>query len=292
MQSLAGKLAALNHFLSRSADRSLPFFETLKYITKENKDDYRWTKKAENAFQELKKMILDLPTLTTPLPKETLFIYLAASGEAFSAVLLVVRKGKQYLVHYVSRTLHDAERNYAPLEKVALALRHISRRMRRFGLPKIIVTYNGTNFIHDPFKSWSLIEGIKILLGRERKGWVDEPPNIFWAHRTSLKTSNREMPYNLTFGSKAVIPAKIGMPTHRTIMIKEGEGNEEEMRLNLDLLKNEASRVENLQKLGPKWEGPYLVVEAYQNDSYKLQTIDDKEVPRVWHAINLRKCYL
>ncbi|GJU05656.1 hypothetical protein Tco_1122086 [Tanacetum coccineum] len=26
------------------------------------------------------------------------------------------------------------------------------------------------------------------------------------------------------------------MPTHRTTMIKEGEGNEEEMRLNLDLL--------------------------------------------------------
>ncbi|GJR63758.1 hypothetical protein Tco_1505920 [Tanacetum coccineum] len=29
-------------------------------------------------------MILDLPALTTPLPKETLFIYLAASGEAVS----------------------------------------------------------------------------------------------------------------------------------------------------------------------------------------------------------------
>ncbi|GJR52186.1 hypothetical protein Tco_1402707 [Tanacetum coccineum] len=26
------------------------------------------------------------------------------------------------------------------------------------------------------------------------------------------------------------------MPTHRTMMIKEGDGNEEEMRLNLDLL--------------------------------------------------------
>ncbi|GJR16180.1 reverse transcriptase domain-containing protein [Tanacetum coccineum] len=40
MQSLAGKLAALNHFLSRSAEKSLPFFETLKDITKENKHDY------------------------------------------------------------------------------------------------------------------------------------------------------------------------------------------------------------------------------------------------------------
>ncbi|GJV72733.1 hypothetical protein Tco_1492728 [Tanacetum coccineum] len=65
MQSLAGKLAALNRFFSRSAEKSLPFFKTLKDITKENRHDYRWTEKAENAFQEFKKMILDLLALTT-----------------------------------------------------------------------------------------------------------------------------------------------------------------------------------------------------------------------------------
>ncbi|GKA25958.1 hypothetical protein Tco_0712067 [Tanacetum coccineum] len=50
MQSLSGKLASLNRFLSHSAEKSLPFFETLKNITKENKDDYCWTKEAEKAF--------------------------------------------------------------------------------------------------------------------------------------------------------------------------------------------------------------------------------------------------
>ncbi|GJS04389.1 reverse transcriptase domain-containing protein [Tanacetum coccineum] len=49
-------------------------------------------------------MVLDLPALITPLPKETLFVYLAASKEAVSAVLLVM----------------------------ALALRHVSRRLRRY----------------------------------------------------------------------------------------------------------------------------------------------------------------
>nr|GEW05371.1 reverse transcriptase domain-containing protein [Tanacetum cinerariifolium] len=123
--------------------QSLPFFKTLKDITEENKDDYRRTEKAKSAFQELKKMILDLPSLTTPLMKETLFIYLAASGEAVSAVLLVVRKGKQYPVHYVSKTLHDAKRNNAPLEKVALALRNVSRRLRRYfkAHPITVITY-------------------------------------------------------------------------------------------------------------------------------------------------------
>ncbi|GKA49872.1 reverse transcriptase domain-containing protein [Tanacetum coccineum] len=59
---------------------------------------------------------------------------------------------------------------------------------------------------------------------------VEELPNILWAHRTSLKTSNGETPYSLTFGSEAVILVEIGMPTHRTMMIKEENGNEVESR--------------------------------------------------------------
>nr|GEW38472.1 uncharacterized mitochondrial protein AtMg00810-like [Tanacetum cinerariifolium] len=56
--------------------------------------------------------------------------------------------------------------------------------------------------------------------------------------------------------------------------------------------KNEASKVEDQGKLGPNWEGPYRVMQAYQNSFYKLQTVEDKEVPQTWHAINLRKYYL
>ncbi|GKA87439.1 reverse transcriptase domain-containing protein [Tanacetum coccineum] len=40
---------------------------------------------------------------------------------------------------------------------------------------------------------------------------------------------------SLTYGSEAVIPIEIGMPTHRTMMIREDE-NEDEVRLNMDLL--------------------------------------------------------
>ncbi|GJZ57144.1 reverse transcriptase domain-containing protein [Tanacetum coccineum] len=710
MQSLAGKLAALNRFLARSAEKSLPFFETLKNITKENKEDYRWTKEAEKAFQELKKTILNLPTMTTPILEEILYVYLAASDKAVSAVLMTERNGRQHPIRYVSKVLHDAEKNYAPLEKLALALRNASRRLRRYfeahpitvitdqpikqilgraetsgrlaqyavelGAYKItyeprnsikgqvladflneipvgsdtlapiettytkedkkdrqeewtlftdgassskgsgaglvlisptkteytyalrltfdstnnqaeyeallaglriakkmgvqalsvkvdsklvasqingdyvackenmirylttakeyikcfksfrikniprsqnqkadvlsklasvafnhltkeilvetldtpsmdcgeinaIVEEEGENWmspiircleegiwpederearalrmkinqyvmeegvlfksmhmkprlvvaqairqgyywptmhryakeeirkydscqIHAPvlkmpktlmtsimtpwpfyqwgmdvlgplpeapgkvkyvivaidyFTKWieanplarttekevkkfvwdnivcsctpsgnglveranrSLMEGIKTRLGRERKGWVDELPNVLWAHKTSLKTSNGETPYNLTFGREAVIPTEVGMPTHRTMMIKDGKDNEEEIRLNLDLLtekreataikearykmkveqyynkrvrpmafkvgeyvyrRNEASRVEDLGKLRPKWEDPYLVIEAYGNGSYKLQTMEGREVP-------------
>ncbi|GJX97495.1 reverse transcriptase domain-containing protein [Tanacetum coccineum] len=132
MQSLSEKLAALKRFLSRSAKKLLPFFETLKDITKENKDEYRWTESAEKAFQEMKQCIVGLPLLTTPGKEETMYVYLAAATEAVSAVLLTERKGKQCLIHYVSRTLNEAERNYAPMEKLALSLLHMSRRLRRY----------------------------------------------------------------------------------------------------------------------------------------------------------------
>ncbi|GJZ57306.1 hypothetical protein Tco_0612800 [Tanacetum coccineum] len=52
MQSLSGKLAALNRFLSKSAKRSLPFLDTLKKCT--NKKDFRWIEAAEAAFWEMK----------------------------------------------------------------------------------------------------------------------------------------------------------------------------------------------------------------------------------------------
>ncbi|GKC91156.1 reverse transcriptase domain-containing protein, partial [Tanacetum coccineum] len=95
MQSLNGKLASLSRFLAKSKERSLPFLNTLKNITKENKHEYRWTQEAEAAFQQIKKLITELSSLTPPREKETLYAYLAVSAEAVSAVLLTDRKGKQ-----------------------------------------------------------------------------------------------------------------------------------------------------------------------------------------------------
>ena len=80
----------------------------------------------------MKKMILELPCLTTPKSKEDLYIYLSAAAEAISGVLMVERDGRQIPIHYVSRTLHEAEKRYAPVEKLALTLLHLSRRLRRY----------------------------------------------------------------------------------------------------------------------------------------------------------------
>ncbi|GJT75060.1 reverse transcriptase domain-containing protein [Tanacetum coccineum] len=106
VQKLNGKLASLNRFLSKSAEKSLSFFKTLKKCTK--KSDFQWTAEAETTFKQMKKLIAELPMLTAPKEKEELIVYLAATKEAISAVLMTERNGKQMpstslTVHYRAR---------------------------------------------------------------------------------------------------------------------------------------------------------------------------------------------
>ncbi|XP_071739720.1 uncharacterized protein [Rutidosis leptorrhynchoides] len=65
-------VTALTRFLSRAADRALPFFQMLKGCL--TKKDFIWTDEAEKAFQDVKAFLKELPTLTAPIPGETLTI--------------------------------------------------------------------------------------------------------------------------------------------------------------------------------------------------------------------------
>ncbi|XP_022014203.1 uncharacterized protein LOC110913687 [Helianthus annuus] len=81
----------------------------------------------------------------------------------------------------------------------------------------------------------SIVDGIKARLGTRRRGWVDELPSILWAHRTMPKTSTGETPFSLVYGSEAVIPAEVGLPSPRLTAVNTVD-NEAERRLDLDLL--------------------------------------------------------
>nr|GEZ39150.1 reverse transcriptase domain-containing protein [Tanacetum cinerariifolium] len=103
VQSLNGKLASLNRFLSKSAEKSLPLFQTLKNCIKNS--DFRWTTEAEQAFQQLKQHLLALPLLAAPKPQEELIMYLSATHGAISAVLLTERGTTQTPIYFISRAL-------------------------------------------------------------------------------------------------------------------------------------------------------------------------------------------
>ncbi|GJT60159.1 reverse transcriptase domain-containing protein [Tanacetum coccineum] len=140
VQRLNGKLASLNWFLAKSAEKSLPFFKTLKKCTK--KSDFYWTTKAEEAFKQMKQLISELPMLVAPMEKEELIVYLATTKETVSAVLMTEREAKQMPIYFVSKALRGPEVNYTSMEKLVLALVHASKRLKRYfqAHPIIFVT--------------------------------------------------------------------------------------------------------------------------------------------------------
>ncbi|GKB75209.1 reverse transcriptase domain-containing protein [Tanacetum coccineum] len=81
----------------------------------------------------------------------------------------------------------------------------------------------------------SLGEGIKDRLDERSKRWMEELSYVLWAHRTMIKSSNGDTPFSLTYGTEAVIPAEIGMPTLRTNKKAEInlEENKEALEINL-----------------------------------------------------------
>ncbi|GJU74210.1 reverse transcriptase domain-containing protein [Tanacetum coccineum] len=109
VHKLNGKLASLNRFLAKLAEKSLPFFKTLKKCTK--KSDFHWTTEAEEAFKQMKQLIAELPMLTTLMEKEELIVYLAATKETVSAVLMTEREAKQMPIYFVSRALRGTSNN-------------------------------------------------------------------------------------------------------------------------------------------------------------------------------------
>nr|GEX08848.1 reverse transcriptase domain-containing protein [Tanacetum cinerariifolium] len=126
--------------------------------------------------------------------------------------------------------------------------------------------------------------------------------------------------------TEVVIPTEIKMPTYCTAAV-DVVSNDEELRLNLDLLEerreraviceakakskmtkyynarvhditfrpgdfvyriNDASHAVAGGKLGPKWEGPYEVTEALGDGAYKLRSMDGTILPRMWNIANLK----
>ncbi|GLU17503.1 hypothetical protein SLE2022_338670 [Rubroshorea leprosula] len=227
----------------------------------------------------------------------------------------------------------------------------------RYGIPNQIVADNGTQFNCSSFRDFCssygiklqftsvyhpesngmvesvnkcILEGIRPRLEQHKAKWADELNNVLWAYRTTSRTATGETPYHLAFGTEAVIPVEIGVPSFRVTHFDEGR-NGQLLRENLDLLAEvrEEARLRTLVykqklanfynkrvrprtfkvgdlvlrkagltgfetrfgKLAPNWEGLYAVAEVPHPGAYILQDAEGKRVPRVWNVNNLKKFY-
>ena len=102
VQSLTGRVAALNRFVSKAIDKCLPFFKVLKKA-------FEWTDECQKAFQDLKTYLTAAPLLSPSILGEELYLYLAVSPHAVSSVLIREEGKLQKPVYYTSRALRGEE---------------------------------------------------------------------------------------------------------------------------------------------------------------------------------------
>ena len=70
--------------------------------------------------------------MSSPEADEVLFAYIAVASHTVSLVLIRVDNGIQRPVYYVSRSLHEVEMRYLPLEKAILAVVHATRKLPHY----------------------------------------------------------------------------------------------------------------------------------------------------------------
>ena len=139
-----------------------------------------------------------------------------------------------------------------------------------------------------------------------------------------------ETPFSLTYGSEAVVPTELGLPTYRVTTFDE-QSNEEAVRGELDLVEekreqaylrmaaykqkaaqyynrrvkhrsfqigdlvlkvvNQSTKNPSHGKLGPNWEGPYRVMKVNRPGTYWLQTLEGRDLSHPWNVQHLRKYY-
>ena len=125
VQSLTGRVVALNRFVSKATDKCLPIFKFLKKA-------FKWTNECQRAFQDLKTYLVTASLMNPFVMGEELFLYLAVTPHAVNSALIREEGKAQKPVYYTSRALRGAEGRYPLIEKLAFALITTSRKLRHY----------------------------------------------------------------------------------------------------------------------------------------------------------------
>ena len=80
--------------------------------------------------------------MSSPEPDEVLFAYIVVAPYAVNLALIRVDYGVQQPVYYVSKSLHEAEVRYLPLEKAILAVVLGTRQLPHYFQAHTIVIFN------------------------------------------------------------------------------------------------------------------------------------------------------
>ncbi|CAB0016247.1 unnamed protein product [Nesidiocoris tenuis] len=137
----AQRLMGMATFLAKFIPNKSELLEPISSLTS-SKNAFVWGPAQDAAFRNLKKSLTTPPCLAMFDPSKPTMVSSDASTLGLGAVLFQGNKGDQKPVAYISRTLSAAEKNYANIEREALALTWACDRLKYFliGKPFVIET--------------------------------------------------------------------------------------------------------------------------------------------------------
>jgi hypothetical protein len=103
----------LSRFISRLGEKGLPLYRLLK-----KHERFSWTAKTQEALNKLKEMLTHAPILTPPQDGEPLYLYVTATTQVVSAVIVLERTEEghallvQRPVYYISEVLSETKARY------------------------------------------------------------------------------------------------------------------------------------------------------------------------------------
>ena len=106
-------MAALSRFISRLGEKALPLYRLLRRT-----DHFEWTDAAMAGLEEIKALLASNPILAAPNIGEPMLLYISATHQVVSAVLVVEREEDghkfplQKPVYYVSTVLTPCKSRY------------------------------------------------------------------------------------------------------------------------------------------------------------------------------------
>ncbi|XP_075479477.1 uncharacterized protein LOC142520370 [Primulina tabacum] len=146
-------------------------------------------------------------------------------------------------------------------------LKCLSKNEIEYGIPRKLISDNGRQFQGKKITSWCqemkiiqsftsvaypqangqtevtnriIAQALKARLHGKGQDWVEELPSVLWVYRTTPRTTTRETPYSLVYGSEAVLLVEIGQSSTR---IESYPNNNDQSRaIELDFIEEERDR--------------------------------------------------
>ena len=175
----------------------------------------------------------------------------------------------------------------------------------------------------------TLSTALKKRLDSAKGKWVEELPGVLWAYRTTARKPTDISPFALAYGTEAVIPIEVGLPTIRIdtpdsenaeLIVRELDASDELREVAIIRITSYQRRLANsynrrvkpqefqpgdlvlrkvfentadptVGKFQPNWEGPYVMMRASEAGSYAIDKTDGTLVPRMWNAMHLKRYY-